>query len=245
MEFSRDTDTSHDLNLTAGSCKNSTFTDDMILPREMTKQADAAWAAGDDAGGLFTGSTLPTSGMIACWLIKNPTTGDVDWGYDTSFTSPTLPSGYTISRLIGGWVTDASDNFIGGIHKGTSFSWLESTADINDTTITSGAGNAVTAAVTCPPNCIYHCNVRLKMTASVANVDLFARANYVGKTITDGGETGVHMEGAASVQSIAGLQMVTTNSSSQIDYSADFTGATLSYMKVFLNGWIMLTRNNP
>jgi len=49
---SLDTDTDHDINIAVGQCRDSTDTKNMLLETTITKQIDATWAGGDDAGGL-------------------------------------------------------------------------------------------------------------------------------------------------------------------------------------------------
>ena len=56
LEISNGTDTDHDIDIATGRCKDSTGAYDLILSSGLTKQIDAAWSAGDDAGGLDTGS---------------------------------------------------------------------------------------------------------------------------------------------------------------------------------------------
>ena len=244
LVLSRDSgDTSHDINITAGAVKPTDTTYDMILTTEITKKADATWAVGDDAGGHFDGgASMPTSGMVAVYLIKNPTTGVVDAGFDTSFTSPTLPSGYTLYRLIGGWVTDASANFIAGTHKGMYFDWQASTLAINDTTMVTVTPE--TATVTCPPNCLYHHNSRLRLTAQTANADLAHSVYHVDyDAFAGGGESGIGYETGGASQSLFSPDFALTDSSSQVKYACKFEAGTFSYMKVWLKGWTMLTRN--
>mgnify|MGYP000956829820 CR=1 FL=1 len=69
LEISNDTDTEHDINVETGRCKDSTGAVDLILTSEMTKRIDAAWAVGDDDGGLDTGSVAADT-WYYLYLIK-------------------------------------------------------------------------------------------------------------------------------------------------------------------------------
>lgn len=247
LVLSRDTDTDHDINITSGSVKSDDFTEDMVLASEITKQADASWAAGDDAGGLFSGSSLPADGMIAVWLIKNPTTGDVDAGFDTSFSSPTLPAGYTVKRLIGGWITDASNNFIGGTHRGTMFIFHAGTEDVNDNTVVNNTEN--THTVTCPPNCVYMFSAGL--TVSTGNHSDFTcqiyNTNVSEPTAIEDAIMGMSIEvrsGSTRMETMMFSGQVLTDSSSQIHSHTIYDG-TQPTLKISCYGWDMLTRNDP
>lgn len=117
LQLSHGTDTEHDITVVAGKARNDADTVDMALASALTKQADATWAGGTDAGGMASGESLPTSGTIHVWLIKNPTSGDVDVMFNdnaSSGLSPTLPSGYTVKRRIGSYRTDDSANILNG-----------------------------------------------------------------------------------------------------------------------------------
>ncbi|MGH9910688.1 MAG: hypothetical protein ACRD32_08605, partial [Nitrososphaerales archaeon] len=71
----------------------------MTLTSTLTKQLDAAWAVGTNAGGLDTGSIGNSDYYI--WLIMRPDTSVVDVLFSLSSTAPTMPTNYTFKRLIG------------------------------------------------------------------------------------------------------------------------------------------------
>ena len=110
--LSNDADTAHDINITTCEARDSTDAVDITLSSEITKQIDAAWAVGDDAGGMDTGS-VANSTLYAVWLIKRSDTGVVDALFSTSFSSPTMPTNYDYKRLIGWVLTDGSSNILG------------------------------------------------------------------------------------------------------------------------------------
>lgn len=109
LVLSNDTDTDHDIQVSAGACVDSTGTVHMQLATAMTKQIDAAWAVGDDAGGLFSGS-VANSTLYNVFLIRKDSDGSIDVGFDTSATAANIPSGYTYYRWIGYVLTDGSAN---------------------------------------------------------------------------------------------------------------------------------------
>ena len=77
--LSNDTDTAHDINITAGKCRDAGDAVVMALATERTKKIDVVWADGNDAGGFpsagGSGLTLSDATWYHVFLIKNPTTG--------------------------------------------------------------------------------------------------------------------------------------------------------------------------
>lgn len=96
-------DLSNDIAMAAGSAVDSTGAVSMLLSVGLIKQVDATWVAGTNQGGRFY--TTLANGTIYIYLIRNPTTGVVDWGYSDNATTPTggasYPSGFTQFALIG------------------------------------------------------------------------------------------------------------------------------------------------
>ncbi len=98
------TDATNDLDIAAGGCMDDTHAD-WIQIAATTKQTDAVWAADNGAtatGGLdLIGSAGNNEFYV--WAIKNPTTGATGTLLSLSATAPTMPSGYTLKRLVN-WV---------------------------------------------------------------------------------------------------------------------------------------------
>jgi hypothetical protein len=96
-------DATNDIDVTVGA----RFSDDaafasrhyMSLTTALTKQLDAAWAVGTNAGMRDTGSIA--NGTWHIFLIMRPDTGVVDVLASTSATSPTMPASYTKKWRIG------------------------------------------------------------------------------------------------------------------------------------------------
>jgi len=70
-----------------------------FLQSSLTKQLDAAWAVGTNAGMLDTGSIANTTYHI--YLIMRGDTGVVDVLASTSASAPTMPANYSDKRRIG------------------------------------------------------------------------------------------------------------------------------------------------
>uniref|UniRef100_A0A6M3ILW6 Putative tail collar protein n=1 Tax=viral metagenome TaxID=1070528 RepID=A0A6M3ILW6_9ZZZZ len=143
MNTSRDAgDVTNDINTTAGRCWSDDLANEIILATEITKRIDAAWGAGDDQGGLDTGS-VANSTWYYLYAIYNPTTGVSDAIITATYGNPTMPSGYTKKRLIGFiWRDGAATNRAFG-HIGNWWWWDVASEDWDDATF----GQTATAKV--------------------------------------------------------------------------------------------------
>jgi hypothetical protein len=149
------TDTSHDIDFTAG---NFDFDDQsgQATLSAITKQIDAAWAEGTNAGGLDTG-TVAADTFYYLFAIYNPTTQTSDALFSASKTSPTLPSGYTKKKYVASLATDASQNIRRGkwvfSSAGYTFFLRDRLLELSSSASISTSSRTA-LAVTCPPNTI-------------------------------------------------------------------------------------------
>lgn len=108
------TDAVNDIDITVGAARNSTDVDTMTLSAAMGKRLDAAWAAGGtpaaSVGGRMSAAAIADT-TYHMHLIKNPTTGAVDVGFDVSAGAPSLPAGYTLFRRIGSILRETASIF--------------------------------------------------------------------------------------------------------------------------------------
>jgi hypothetical protein len=159
LVLSNDTDTDHDINITAGQAADSTNASYLTLSAETTKQIDSTWAAGDDAGGLFTG-TVAADTTYHMFIIEKDSDGSIDAGFDTSLTAANIPSGYTKFRRIGSVVTDSSSNIINFVQRGGEFLFKSPILDYS-AAVTSTAS---TVSLSVPSDI----NVKASLNANVA-----------------------------------------------------------------------------
>jgi hypothetical protein len=179
-------DTVNDITITAGKCKDSTDAVDIVLGSALTKQLDAAWAAGTNAGGRDTGAISDAWWHV--FVIMNPTTGVVDALLSLSLTSPTLPSGFTFKRRIGTiqrWVAQFS-----GIRQmkqvGDYFEWVNSLYDVSGVVLTTGANTFGVLSV--PPAMKLRANAGYSVSHSAGAVNVIIRdpdtlSNIVSATV--------------------------------------------------------------
>lgn len=143
------TDASHDIDFTAG---NFDFDDQsgQATLSAITKQIDAPWAEGTNAGGLDTG-TVAADTFYYLFAIYNPTTQTSDALFSASKTSPTLPSEYTKKKYVGCVLTNGSANLVGFRQVGAFFYYKQVFVDVADGTFPTVA---TTKTLTVPPNTI-------------------------------------------------------------------------------------------
>ena len=119
ITISNGTDSDHDIDFTAGVFD---FDDGsgQAVSNALTKRIDATWSAGNNQGGLDTG-TVAVDNTYHCFAIYNPTTETSDFLFSISLASPTLPSGYTKKKRVASILTDGSANIIGFTQAGKHF----------------------------------------------------------------------------------------------------------------------------
>ena len=115
LELTLGVDTDHDINIGVGECADSGNAYILKLTTGITKQIDAAFAAGDDQGGMATGSVAADT-WYYLFLIRKDSDGSIDVMYDVSSSAANIPTGYTAFRLVGLVLTDGSAN-IGTIYR--------------------------------------------------------------------------------------------------------------------------------
>ncbi len=234
LTMSNGTDTTNDIDIAAGTARNSTDVDTMVLASTLTKQLDAGWAVGTNAGGLDTGSIANTTYHV--WLIKRPDTGVVDALFSTSATAPTMPSNYTLKRRIGSILRE-SGSIVLFSQLGDEF--LRSTVAA-DVSATNPGTSAVTRTLSVP--------IGIKVWAifnfliiDTTNNDCLLLLSELDHSDEVPGAVGGNMQGifdggAANLQG-AGRMMLRTNTSAQIRsrLRTSSAGASLSIATV---GWI-------
>lgn len=129
------TDANNDIDISSGAATDSTGTYLLKLASTLTKQLDAAWAAGNNAGGMDAGSKAANT-WYHIHLIRKDSDGSIDALYSLSPTAPTMPAGYTARRLIGSVRTNGSSNIIAFIAYeiaggGVKVHWSTNVQDVN------------------------------------------------------------------------------------------------------------------
>ena len=178
LTLSNDTDTDHDVNITAGFATSSDNTVSMNLASETTKQIDAAWSTGDDAGGLSSSLTIAIDTWYHVFLVNIG--GSVDVLFDTSLTCANGVADHTVTdyRRIGSVLTDGSANIIQFIQVGNHFVWKNLVSD--STTVLTTTASTITLSVPTGIRCM------AKIVYSISEISSAAlRARLFPTDVTD------------------------------------------------------------
>lgn len=114
-------DATNGIAFTATTAKDDTNTY-TINAIALTKKVNSAWAAGNNAGGLDTGSIGASPVLVYCFAIGKSTDSTAgDYLFSKSRTTPTMPTGWDIKRLLGHrrWNGTSWDKFVSS-GKGTT-----------------------------------------------------------------------------------------------------------------------------
>jgi hypothetical protein len=130
------TDPTNDIDISAGSRRDSTDVTDIVLPSAITKRLDAAWAVGTNQGGLDTGAIANDDYHL--WAIKRLDTGVCDVLFSLSATAPTMPTNYAYKRRLGG-ILRVSAAIKAFIQTGNYFQWTTPTLDVDTATLSTSS----------------------------------------------------------------------------------------------------------
>ena len=170
------TDPSNDIDHAVGEARDSGDSLDATLAAVLTKQLDAAWAEGDDAGGLFSGS-MAASTWYTDFLIRKTTDGAVDAGFDSDSGGANKPAGWAVMRRLGAVLTDAaSPPAIRGftsIAEHGSFLWDDPSLDI---TVADQSTTEVLRTLSVPPGIRVKAMIRVRISHASAQRLLLIRS---------------------------------------------------------------------
>lgn len=169
--LSNGADEDNDIDISAGNIADSTYSNFMTLDSVFTKQIDADWAPGSDAGGFPSNLTLSANTWYHLFVIYNPTTNNTDAGFDTSTTAANLltdATGYTKYRRLGSVLTENDSKIRGFKQSGNHIHWDMVVLDHNPSLF----DNEALIAVSVPP--------LDKITANVAIIP-YSNGSYIFK----------------------------------------------------------------
>jgi hypothetical protein len=137
-------DAVNDIDIAAGSAVDSTQNRVIRLASALTKQLDAVWAVGTNAGMLDTG--VIGNGTYHLFLIERSDTGVVDILASLSATAPTMPASYDLKRRIGSILSESAA-IVTFVQDGDYFRRKVSVLDVN---VTNPGVAAVTRTLSVP-----------------------------------------------------------------------------------------------
>lgn len=225
-------DAVNDIDVAAGVAADSTNSVTMKLTSALTKQLDATWSVGTNAGGRDPSNAL-ANGWWHIFLIMRSDTGVVDVLFSTSPTSPTLPTNYNYKRRIGSFYR------VGGAIKayfqyGNQFNW---DVPVSDVSTSSPGTSAVTATMTVPTGIVVNAILSAGMNTGSLVPSPFLLITSLSQTNTIPSSTAFSVAGPSnSTGSMSGSAIVNvfTNTSAQIRYRM----STNIALFINTNGWI-------
>ena len=129
-------DTANDITFGTGIARSFADTETMLGSSATTKQIDVDWVAGTNQGGFPSGLTLTDDTWYHAFVIKDTSTGTVDFGFDSSLTATNLladASAYSEYRRVGAIYYNVSTK--SGIRQfiqiADRFNWIEGDNDID------------------------------------------------------------------------------------------------------------------
>lgn len=230
-------DANNDITVSAGECRDENGNHDMVLTAAITKQLDAGWAVGTNAGGLNTGAEA-NSTWYEVHLIKRLDTGVVDVMFTTTANRATLPASYTVQRRIGWIRNDGSGNILAFTQVDDHFTL---TTQINDQSVTTTL-TAAAITLTAPPSSIvrFRANLQANTGGATGSMTTVVFSEIVEGNVTPAATTGISSLTtgewvAATACATAGHFELRLSSSSQIEHDSDVANGTFD---ISTFGWI-------
>ena len=112
-------DSDHDIQFNAGRIPSADGLT-LLVSTTKTKQIDASWVAGNNTGGLFSG-TVTADTTYHLFVIRKDSSGLIDVGFDTDAGAANIPAGYTAYRRIASIITDGAANIPAFTQVGDNF----------------------------------------------------------------------------------------------------------------------------
>lgn len=145
------TDATNDIDIAVGQASTDAASPTMMtLAATLTKRLDAAWAVGNNNGGLDTGSIANTTYHV--WLIQRSDTGVVDALFSASATSPAMPTNYDRKRRIGS-IIRSSGAILQFSQYGNEFLLVSPVLDVS---ATNPGTSAVSRTLSVPTGVVVH-----------------------------------------------------------------------------------------
>ncbi len=110
LELSNGSTPATDVDISAGAARSDDDSANMVRSQTITKKLNAAFAEGNNQGGLDTGTVTADTVYDVYLISKND--GTSDGLFVAKGNNPSLPSGFTFKRFIGRIATDGSSNII-------------------------------------------------------------------------------------------------------------------------------------
>ena len=212
---SNGTDTTNDLDFTAGECRDSADAVNITIPA-FTKQLDVTWAAGTNQGGRSSSQAIADGWWYAHAIIVG---GSADIGYDTSATASNLITDHSATAYRPLFKFERkSGSIVGFTAIETAGGGLDITLDTKVMNIDGASGSTTGALVTvsAPPNT----RAKLAFLLSLAGVG-YAWVRPSDAPNVAASDTNYDVLTASSSSNPVVHLVVKTDASSQVRYRVD------------------------
>lgn len=230
------TDAVNDIDIATGSARDSTDVDNIVLSSALTKQLDAAWAVGNNAGMRATGVAIANT-TYHIFLIKRPDTGVVDIAADTSASGANIAANtnaaYTELKRIGSILREGGA-IVGFTQDGDRF--RRKTA-VQDVSATNPGTSAVTRTLSVPTGIVVWADIAYQIANATSSAIL---ALFTALDETDRAAASTDFNAAASngtERRNTATMLVKTNASAQIRTRLGTSGAS-DIFQINTFGWI-------
>lgn len=237
MSIANGSDATNDINFAAGNCRDSANAVNIVLGSTITKQIDAVWAVGTNAGGLFSGSLV--DGTYHCFVIMRPDTGVVDAGFSSSVTASDRPIAYTYYRRVAS-IIRASSTIIPFTQTGDRFQRTNSILDVN---ASNPGTSAVTRTLSVPLGIIVTAMINNQLANGAAGVGTSAylspltAADVAPGSTAPLAESPIASNASGGVSGASWYREIQTDTSGQIRSRLSASDASVT-LRIATLGWI-------
>ncbi len=236
-------DTDHDVTFGVGICRDSTDVNTMSQGTLITKITDAggSWVAGTNNSGLPSAiAPIVADLWHHCFLLKNPSNGLVDAGFDTSVIATNLlaaATGYTLFRRVGSFLTDGTTpgNIITFTQTGDNFSWNSSIQDLNITA--PGTGEVPRTITSVPLGVVVHADIVMIGVRPDSSSETFYLVGPGGQTLPTPSATNMDGRTATGTSHFSVAKLVRTDTARIIKTQQSGSNAN-AQVKIQTHGWV-------
>lgn len=215
------------VSIAAGVAMGNDQSTSIVLSSTLVKVLSSSWAVGTGNGGLYAATSIQGNQTYHLFVIIRTDTSVVDAYYDTSVTAANIPSPYTVYRRIASLRTATSSNLVNYVQDGDYFRLVSSSLDVS----TANPGtSAITATLKSVPsglnllaqvNAVYFGGTTADVTMYVSDLAASDEGpSDIQAPLSTGG-----VSPSASTGGPGGFTLVRTNTSSQIRYRVNASGA--------------------
>lgn len=234
-------DATNDIDVAVGGAVDSTNVYYIALASALTKQLDAVWAVGTNAGMRASGAAIADT-TYHIFLIARPDTGVVDIAADTSATGANVAANtnaaYTMKRRIGS-IVRTGGSIKAFIQNGDEFVWTG--GPVVDVNAANPGTAAVTRTLTLPTGVSVIAIAQIELTSASGTGAVIAYLSDLSTTDVAAAagiaQCAVTWAGVGNTAHSASEARVQTNTSAQIRSRIQLSDANITIL-IGTKGWV-------